>query len=76
MKLVLHRTVKSALSTEGFLEVDGRFQCYTLEPTYREKPDIPVSVWKIMGKTAIPVGTYSVDVTFFTKPKILFARAH
>ncbi|MDR5750334.1 MULTISPECIES: DUF5675 family protein [unclassified Caballeronia] len=69
MKLVLHRTVKSARSTEGFLEVDGRFQSYTLEPTYREKPGIPVSVWKVMGKTAIPVGTYSVDVTFFNKPK-------
>ncbi|GJH29296.1 DUF5675 family protein [Caballeronia novacaledonica] len=66
---MLRRTVKSALSTEGFLELDGVFQCYTLEPTYREKPGIPVSVWKIMGKTAIPVGSYPVEVTFFSQAK-------
>jgi hypothetical protein len=41
------------------------FQCYTLEPTYREIPNKAVSVWKIPGKTAIPAGTYPLEVTYF-----------
>lgn len=65
MNLLVQRTNKSTLSTEGKLFVDNVFQCYTLEPVYREVPDMPVSAWKVFGSTAIPVGTYGLEVTFF-----------
>lgn len=65
MNLLLQRTTKTPQSTEGQLFVDNDFQCYTLEPTYREQPNVPVSAWKVFGSTAIPVGTYAVEVTYF-----------
>lgn len=69
MQLVLKRIVQSKLSTEGRLEVNGVFQCFTLKPAYREVPGAPVKDWKVMGKTAIPVGNYPVSVTYFRKDK-------
>lgn len=65
MNLLLQRTTRTPQSTEGKLFVDNVFQCYTLEPTYREQPDVPVSAWKVFGSTAIPLGTYAVEVTYF-----------
>ncbi len=65
MNLLLQRTTKTAQSTEGKLFVDNAFQCYTLEPVYREQLNVPVSAWKVFGSTAIPVGTYAVEVTYF-----------
>lgn len=55
MKLRLVRTTFTDLSTIGHLEVDGRFECFTLEDRVREK--------KIRGRTAIRAGTYDVALT-------------
>lgn len=51
-------------STIGMLSVNGIFECYTLEDKMREIVGQPVADWKIAGKTAIPIGTYDVVVTF------------
>jgi hypothetical protein len=65
MQMLLQRTTKTANSTEGTLSIDGQFQCFTLEPTVRQVLGQSVETWKIPGKTAIPAGTYPVEVTFF-----------
>lgn len=57
MKLTLPRTDFDAESTIGTLYVDGKFECYTLEDAVRDGP-------KVYGKTAIPVGTYEVRITY------------
>jgi hypothetical protein len=46
------------------LSVDGESFCATLEDPIREIPGLPVSKWKVAGDTAIPAGTYHVDVTY------------
>lgn len=48
--------------TIGRLFVDGVFECFTLEDTVRERAE-PVVRWKVPGLTAIPKGTYEVQVT-------------
>jgi hypothetical protein len=65
MNLLVQRTTRTTRSTDGKLFVDNTFECYTLEPMYREQPNMPVSAWKVFGSTAIPVGTYGVEVTYF-----------
>jgi len=57
MKLTLNRTERLARRTLGELAIDGVFRCYTLEDTVR-----PAGV-KLPGATAIPAGTYPVQVT-------------
>ena len=57
MKLTLLREPTIGASTFGVLFVDGRFECFTLEDALREGP-------KVHGETAIPAGTYGVQVTF------------
>ncbi|WP_155632970.1 DUF5675 family protein [Burkholderia stagnalis] len=67
MNLLLQRITRTAQSTEGHLFADNSFLCHTLEPVYREQPNVPVSAWKVFGSTAVPIGTYSVEVTYFYK---------
>ena len=55
MILTLQRNPSAAGCTIGRLSVDGVQQCWTLEDVVR-----PV---KIASQTAIPAGTYSVQVT-------------
>jgi hypothetical protein len=58
MDLELKRKVFTDVSTIGELYVDGNFECYTLEDVVRN-PGI-----KVPGETAIPYGTYKVEITF------------
>lgn len=44
--------------TIGEMFVDGKFECFTLEDVVR-----PTGV-KVYGETAIPEGTYPIDVTY------------
>jgi hypothetical protein len=55
MELKLIRTKSTKQSTSGTLSIDGKFECFTLEDPVRDK--------KIAAKTAIPAGTYIVDIT-------------
>lgn len=63
MELKLVRNVFSDKSTIGELFIDGAHECFTLEDVVR-----PV---KIKSETAIPAGTYEVDVSFSAKFKKL-----
>lgn len=53
MKLLVKRLTKTSLSVTGELWVDGKFQCYTLEPPEREQGVKP---------RTIPLGTYDVTI--------------
>ena len=55
--LYLDRTKFLPNCTFGSLHTPKQ-SLYTLEDTVREVPGVPVSHWKIAGKTAIPAGTY------------------
>ncbi len=57
MKLTLKRTQIEKAFTMGELYVDDHFECYVLEDPVRDGPKVP-------GATAIPFGTYAVDITF------------
>lgn len=59
MNLTLTRKTYTNNSTVGELEVDGSFQCFTLEDVARE--------FKIMGRTAIPAGEYDISFTYSPK---------
>jgi len=61
MKLTVARQPSSLHSTIGELAVDGKFECYTLEDVVRPA--------KIMGSTAIPVGTYKVVINYSNRFK-------
>lgn len=54
MKLTIERRWKKADYTIGILYIDGDRFCETLEDAVRDK--------KIYGKTAIPAGTYDIDM--------------
>ena len=59
MKLLLMRKIFTTESTIGDLFVDGRFECYTLEDRVR-----PVKIPRV---TAIPMGSYRVEITYSKK---------
>lgn len=58
MKLLLERLQIDADVTIGSLSIDGAWQCWTLEDTVR-----PDGAPKVFGQTAIPFGTYGIDIT-------------
>lgn len=66
MKIDVQRIYKGKDYTIGHLYVDGVFFCDTLEPTDRGLKSTmtpwEVSCRKVKGKTAIPTGTYFVDM--------------
>lgn len=57
MKLFLKRIFKGKNYTIGRLFLDGKYFCDTLEDTVRDDG------LKVYGKTAIPAGTYKVELT-------------
>lgn len=56
MQLKIVRDVLAVEETLGQLLIDGKFYCFTLEHPSRPK--------KVQGLTAIPLGDYTVQVTF------------
>lgn len=64
MKLRLERNPSGLTCTIGELFVNGVSFCSVLEDPIREKPGVPVSKWKVKGDTAIPAGTYKVEITY------------
>lgn len=64
MELILQRTIELPDRTLGILVVNGSKFCYTLEDAVREKPNVPVSEWKIDKQTAIPSGSYKVVMDY------------
>ena len=76
LKLTVLRDRHNETTTLGRLLVDGEFFCYTLEDVVRADPNpgTPENEAKVYGATAIPEGTYDVDITFsphFQRPMIL-----
>ncbi len=73
MKLLLKRIHFGETFTVGQLYEDTGFSlapiCYTLEDKFREVEGVPVKDWKVQNKTAIPRGTYSVDITLSNRFK-------
>lgn len=61
LRLIREPTVDA--STFGVLLKNGHFFAFTLEDAIREVPNQPVETWKVPGQTAIPAGTYRIDVT-------------
>lgn len=66
MELVLRRKIKGENFTIGELSIDGKFFCYTLEDKDRGLTDkmtlSEIESKKVKGETAIPTGTYKIDM--------------
>lgn len=60
--LQLTRKYLTAFSTIGEIYIQSEFQCYSLEDQVRSGP-------KVVGKTAIPYGTYDVIVSYSNRFK-------
>lgn len=58
MKIEVVRSMLNPTCTIGELSIDGEFVCFTLEDVVR-----PEGAAKVFGRTAIPYGTYALDVT-------------
>lgn len=57
-------------ATISEISVDGQFICYGLEDAVREIEGQPVDSWKVKGETAIPYGSYPLEIT----PSVRFKR--
>lgn len=68
MKLELHRKYRKDGYTIGLLYINGKFICNTLEDTDRGlksgMSEAAIAAVKVKGKTAIPTGVYSVQITY------------
>lgn len=66
MKLTLNRRFKASEYTIGDLYIDGQWFCNTLEDTDRDLSQDMLLTYiqnkKIKSQTAIPTGTYKVDM--------------
>jgi hypothetical protein len=66
MKLLLRRIFKGPQYTIGKLYVNGVYECDTLEDTdrglYETQSLLEIQNKKVYGKTAIPYGTYKIDM--------------
>ncbi len=67
MKISVLRNPSHDGATVGDLFIDSHFFCHTLEDQVREIKEQPVEQWKVAGVTAIPCGTYDVEVTASTR---------
>lgn len=71
MELVLTRKKLTGITTIGELTIDGKFECYTLEDTYRPPPEV-----KVKGDTCIPCGRYLVTIERSPRFQIDMPRLH
>ncbi len=62
MKLTLIRTDRLPDKTFGLLDIDGVFECFTLEDADLRLESNPTA--KVYGETAIPRGKYVVVIDF------------
>lgn len=66
MNIYLRRTAKRDTYTIGTLEINGKKVCDTLEDTDRgltdRQPEDVIKRTKVHGQTAIPSGTYRIDL--------------
>ena len=65
MELTVHRTKNAEKACTGMLDVDGVYECVTLEDVVRDLG--PTGSGKIQDKTAIPAGRYKVTTDFSAK---------
>lgn len=74
MIITIQRKYKKKDYTIGNMYIDGVFFCNTLEDTDRglcsDMPITEIKRVKIYAKTAIPTGTYELDVVTWPKYKI------
>ena len=68
MEILIKRTAKLNDYTIGNLYIDDQYLCNTLEDTDRglkdSQPLLYIKAKKIFSKTAIPTGTYKVELTY------------
>lgn len=69
MKIKVKRIWLEIASTISEVEVDGERICYGLEDCVREIEGQPVESWKVKGETAIPYGTYPLEITYSNRFK-------
>nr|DAM58693.1 MAG TPA: Protein of unknown function (DUF2778) [Caudoviricetes sp.] len=73
MELLLKRIYSGSTYTIGHLYIDGNYYCDVLEDTDRglssDMTEEEIKKIKVYGKTAIPKGTYKVEVTYSPKFK-------
>jgi hypothetical protein len=62
MEIVVHRAKNGEKACTGTLDINGEFECYTLEDPIRELG--PNGEGKIFGQTGIPAGRYRVTITY------------
>lgn len=66
MEIIVKRIAKKATYTIGKLYVDGKYACDTIEDKDRGlTDDMPlelIKTKKVYGETAIPTGTYKLDM--------------
>lgn len=67
MKLKLKREIKEANYTVGSLYINDKYECKTVEDTDRglsdNMPENEINSKKVYGQTAIPTGTYGIDMS-------------
>jgi len=71
MIIQVKRNTYTENSTIGEMWINGVFEAYTLEDKMREVFGKPVAEWKVMGRTAIPTGTYDLVIDLSTRFKRL-----
>lgn len=73
MKLFLKPIVLGDTYTISKLYLNNVFECHILEDVIRETPNgntpFEVAFEKVQGKTAIPAGSYDIDITFSNRFK-------
>ena len=66
MQILIQRHALKAGYTIGRMEINGRYFCDTLEDTDRglseEMSEAEIAARKVKGATAIPLGTYRIDM--------------